>query len=178
METVFITDIQEPNWKVHLDLANLKIMEGGKRDNTALRGSAWKWRTWISLGKANILANWVQKLGMLQKDFVGRHQIFANISAVCLQVVTYEGKHLEHIMCLVHDSDWLMETNIISDWFLCKVLYVIRSYKCTQDTKKPSIHTELLAVWLYWVKKLYLKYTDLKLKLQPHGLKIGFLYRH
>ena len=36
---------------------------------------------------------------------MGKHQIFANISVVCLQVVTYEGKHLEHIMCLVCDSD-------------------------------------------------------------------------
>ena len=32
METVFITDIQNPSWKVHLDLTNLKIMEGGDRD--------------------------------------------------------------------------------------------------------------------------------------------------
>ena len=53
-----------------------------------------------------------------------------------------------------------MEANIISDWFLCKVLYVIRSYKWAQDTKKPGIHNELLAVLLYWVKKLCLKYTD------------------
>lgn len=26
--------------------------------------------------------------------------------------------------------------------------------------KETSIHNELLAVWLYWVKKLCLKYTD------------------
>lgn len=46
------------------------------------------------------------------------------MSAVCLQVVTHEGKHLEYIVCLVYGSHWLMEANVISDWFLWKVLII------------------------------------------------------